>query len=164
MSARPLRVALVAPIILSLGLAGCGDDKPTGPPKLPKEAFNIDHAAEVAALSGDAVRGAALFRPCMSCHRIDEPQHRTGPHLLGLFGRQAGLGKSYPYSSASRKSGVIWRVETLSAYLAAPRKYMPGTKMNYPGVKAADMADLLTFLYEKGGLAPVPSGDAPKEK
>ncbi len=152
-----LRAALVA-ALLSLGLAGCGEDDEDerAPPPPPASAFDIDHAAEVAALGGDPARGERLFRPCSTCHRIDQEAHRTGPHLVGLFGRLAGSEPGYSYSAASRDSQAIWRVGTLSDYLRDPRGFMPGTKMNYPGVTPEDLPDLIAYLYQAGGEAPRP--------
>lgn len=150
------RATLIA--LGSLALSGCGeeDDAASAPPPPEIAPSSIDHAAEVAALGGDPERGERLFRFCASCHQIDAPAHRTGPHLIGLFGRQAGVDPTFDYSEASQSSGVVWRVETLRAYLTDPRGFMPGTKMVYAGMKAERLPDLIAYLYQQGGEAPSP--------
>jgi len=42
---------------------------------------------------------------------------------------------------------VIWSEETLFDYLLAPKKYIPGTKMVFAGLKKPkDRADLIAHL------------------
>jgi len=43
--------------------------------------------------------------------------------------------------------GIVWGKETLFEYLLDPKKYIPGTKMVFPGLKSAqDRADLIAYL------------------
>lgn len=75
--------------------------------------------------------GPKMFRKCAACHALttDEPA-RSGPHLAGLFGRRAGSVDGYRYSSALRRSHLVWNDETLRALFAeGPDIYLPGTKM-----------------------------------
>ena len=39
---------------------------------------------------GDPAAGEKVFNKCKACHVADEAQNRVGPHLVGLFCRQAG--------------------------------------------------------------------------
>ncbi|URD89836.1 hypothetical protein MUK42_26702 [Musa troglodytarum] len=42
---------------------------------------------------------------------------------------------------------VIWEGSTLYGYLLNPKKYIPGTKMAFPGLKKPqERADLITYL------------------
>ena len=50
--------------------------------------------------------------------------HKQGLNLAGFFGRQSGQAESYSYSSANKKSGILWGDETLFDYLEDPKKYM----------------------------------------
>jgi cytochrome c len=46
-------------------------------------------------------------------------------------------------------SGVVWGKETLFEYLADPKKYIPGTKMVFAGIKKPqERADLITYLTD----------------
>ena len=70
-----------------------------------------------------------------------------GPNLGGLFGRQSGTQEGYAYSKANKEKAVIWGEETLYDYLLAPKKYIPGTKMVFAGLKKPkDRADLIAHL------------------
>jgi cytochrome c len=43
-----------------------------------------------------------------------------------------------------KESGVVWNDETLAAYLADPRAYIPGNRMSFPGLKQEEeIRDLL---------------------
>jgi cytochrome c len=48
-----------------------------------------------------------------------------------------------------RKSGLVWDEPTLTNYLHAPRKLVPGTKMTFPGLpKDQDIADVIAYLKQ----------------
>ena len=56
---------------------------------------------------------------------------------------------SSPASLLSTRAGITWTKETLFEYLENPKKYIPGTKMVFPGLKSAqERADLIAYLYE----------------
>jgi len=47
-------------------------------------------------------------------------------------------------------AGVIWSRETLFDYLENPKKYIPGTKMIFAGLKKeTDRADLIAYLEQQ---------------
>lgn len=52
----------------------------------------------------------------------------------GLFGRVSAGVESYDYSEAMRDAGLVWDVETLDRFLAAPLKVVPGTSMGFAGI------------------------------
>ncbi|KAI6249876.1 Cytochrome c [Erysiphe necator] len=98
---------------------------------------------------GDYKKGAGLFKQrCASCHNLKEDDSKkVGPSLIGLFGRKTGSVEGYSYSDANKAKGIIWNEETLFTYLENPKKYIPGTKMAYGGLKKEkDRNDLITFL------------------
>ena len=54
-----------------------------------------------AVYAGDAAKGEKVYKKCKSCHLVDKEKHKTGPHLVNLFGRAAGSAEGYKkYSKA----------------------------------------------------------------
>ena len=110
-------------------------------------------AFPVLAQDGDAARGAELFPiRCIECHAISETtDKKIGPSLLGLIDRTSGSLEGYEFSDAMKGAGIVWSEETLMTYLVAPRKVVPGTKMNFNGLKRpGEVEDLVAYLLEVG--------------
>ncbi|WP_416898037.1 MAG: c-type cytochrome [Minwuia sp.] len=100
---------------------------------------------------GDAAAGAKVFNKCKACHKIEAGQKSpVGPNLHGVFGRTAGTSEDFTrYSSAMKDSGIVWSEETIAAYLADPKGYIPKNKMAFPGLKKeADIANIIAYLKE----------------
>ena len=76
---------------------------------------------------------------CKVCHNFAKGQpNKIGPNLHGVVGRKAGAVAGFSYSAAMKTKaagGLVWNAATLDPWLAAPAKYMPGTKMAYAGLK-----------------------------
>lgn len=110
-------------------------------------------APPVLAQDADPGRGAELFPiRCIECHAItDAADNKVGPSLKGLIGRTSGTLEGYDFSAAMRAAGIVWSEETLKAYLVAPRKVVPGTKMNFNGLKRpGEVEDIVAYLLEAG--------------
>ena len=100
------------------------------------------------ALAGDVAAGEKVFKKCKACHMVTKERHKSGPHLVNLFGRAAGSAEGFKkYSKAMKGSGVVWDAETLDAYLEAPKKYIKGTRMAFAGLKKEkDRANVIAYL------------------
>lgn len=99
--------------------------------------------------AGDAEAGGKLFnRICGGCHQVGESARGSfGPQLNGIFGRHAGSTTDYQYSTAMKSSGVVWTRETLAAYIEAPKKVVPGTRMIFWGISDPEkIENLLAYL------------------
>ena len=98
---------------------------------------------------GDVAKGEKLFKTrAAQCHTAakDGP-NGVGPNLYGIVDRQSGQVPGFVYSKANSESGVAWTVEVLDEYLENPKKFMPGTKMAFAGLKKAqDRADIIAYM------------------
>jgi cytochrome c len=101
---------------------------------------------------GDAARGAELFQQnCAPCHSQERGQNLVGPSLFSVVGRPAASIADFSYSDAMKRSGIVWTVDRLMAYLKAPRKYVPGIKMLFPGLSdEKDRENICAFLATLG--------------
>lgn len=98
--------------------------------------------------SGDAKRGAQLFRACAACHSLAPDRNMTGPSLAGVWGRRAGGLDSFErYSPALKASNVVWDEKTLDPWLKSPSRFIPNNHMTFPGISdVRQRADLIAFL------------------
>jgi cytochrome c len=69
----------------------------------------------------DAEHGKTIFKACAVCHATDHA-NRAGPGLEGIVGRKAGTAPGFSYSSAMKKSDIVWDTKILDAYLESPQQ------------------------------------------
>ena len=97
---------------------------------------------------GDVAKGEKVSKKCKACHVFDEGgKNKLGPALWGIVGRDIGSYEGFSYSGAMSELEGDWTYDALDQFLAAPKTYMPGTKMVFAGVrKEEDRANLLAYL------------------
>jgi cytochrome c len=139
-------------------LAACAQDN-AAPAAAPVAAPAAAPAADIKALlaTADPEKGKVVFLQCRACHSLEQGGiNKVGPNLWGVFGRKAGLAPGFEYSEAITKSGIVWSVETLDAWLARPSEFLPGNRMVFVGVrKPEDRANVIAYIQrETGAKAP----------
>ena len=101
---------------------------------------------------GDPEKGAKIFKTkCAQCHSAEKDGgNKQGPNLHSLFGRQTGQVAGFNYSEANKNKAITWGGDTLWVYLKDPKKYIPGTKMIFAGLKKEDeRRDLISYLKKQ---------------
>ncbi len=98
----------------------------------------------------DAGAGEGVFKRCAACHKLDG-SNAVGPHLDGVVDRDIAAVDGFSYSDTLAGLDGTWDVNELSAFLADPKGYAPGTKMSFAGLsKPEDRADVIAYIESAG--------------
>ena len=101
---------------------------------------------------GDPDKGKKVFNKCKACHFVDKEKNKVGPYLKGVVGRKAASVPNFKYSKAMKakaEEGLVWTEENLAKYLKAPKKFIPGNKMAFAGLKKdEDIANVIAYIKE----------------
>ena len=107
----------------------------------------LSTAVAASASAGDAKAGKAVFARCVACHDIKPGAKKLGPPLAGVVGRRAGAVSGFNYSPALKTSKVVWTPAAIDAFIANPKRQIPGNRMAFPGMaNAADRSNLIAYL------------------
>lgn len=102
-----------------------------------------------AASAGTAANGATTFKViCAVCHATTaKGGPSVGPRLLGIVGRKAGTQPGHNYSTALKKSGIVWTEANLKAFITDPKSIAPGNHMPFAGDRnPAEVDALVAYL------------------
>ncbi|MEM6811291.1 MAG: cytochrome c family protein [Pseudomonadota bacterium] len=144
-------------------LAGFFSEKIVHPEKLKENAFKIEgvESAEVAQKidlpepilamieTADIERGAKISKACAACHSFNKGgANGVGPYMWDVVNREKQVVADYKYSGVLDDVGdPVWNYSELNKFLWKPKKYTPGTKMNYIGLrKPEDRAAIIAWL------------------
>lgn len=102
--------------------------------------------------AGDVAEGLKVFNKCKICHTVDKGgKNLVGPNLYGIVGRKAATMPGFAYSKSLADMNVTWDEANLAKYLADPRKFNPGTKMAFVGLKKqSELDDVIAYLKDAG--------------
>jgi cytochrome c len=115
--------------------------------------------------SADPAKGEQVFKKCTACHNADNGgANALGPNLWGVLGEPIGKGAhGFAFSEALAGKGGTWDWNSLSDWLANPKKFAPGTKMTFAGLSnPEDRANVIAFLNQHSA-SPLPLPAAPAE-
>ncbi|MFZ5671144.1 MAG: c-type cytochrome [Pseudomonadota bacterium] len=106
--------------------------------------------------------GKAVAAKCASCHTFDAGgANGTGPNLYGALGKKPGTHPGFGYSAGMTEfagAHPVWSWDEMDAFLKAPQKHVPGTKMTFVGLKKQeDRVAMIAYLYSLGSTLPVPA-------
>lgn len=112
----------------------------------PRSAEPVDSLLATA----DVSQGEQMSPSCGACHALtNQPQERlfSGPSLWDVVGRAKAGVVGFEYSEALRQQLGVWTYADLSSFLADPRGFVPGTKMDWSGIKDRQRrAALIAYL------------------
>jgi len=99
----------------------------------------------------DIAAGEVAFAKCLSCHLVTPGASTlTGPNLHGIVGRQPAVLGDFDYSPVMRdfiNEAPTWDYQHLYDFIAAPQRYMRGTKMTFVGIRRQDeLVNLIAYL------------------
>ena len=99
----------------------------------------------------DLGAGEKLSKKCSACHVFDAGgKNKVGPALWDIVNRPMAAVEGYAYSEALAAFGGNWDYQSLNAFLAKPKLYITGTKMNFNGLKKPkDRANLIAWMRAK---------------
>ena len=128
-------------------------------PALPPDWGTLLPAANVAS-------GATVSKKCVSCHTFESGgANGTGPNLWGVLGAAIAAKPGYAYSDALKGKGGTWTYDEMDAFLAAPARHVPGTKMTFVGLKNVDdRVNIIAYLRTMtGSPPPIPAPDPARQ-
>ena len=114
--------------------------------------------------TADAAAGEQVFKKCTACHNADQGgANALGPALYGVMGNPVAAHPGFAFTDALKGKGGTWDWDTMSAWLASPKKFAPGTKMTFAGLSnPQDRANVMAFLNSRDS-SPLPVPAAPAE-
>ena len=132
-------ILIVATVGMSIGIGSAIAGGGCIPPEA-SSAFDVDVDA-----------GKKVFRKCKTCHTLKAGgKNKIGPNLYGVVGRDAGTVDGFKYSKAMKECGIVWNEDTLRAFLTNPKKFIPGNKMPFPGLKKPEQIEnVIAYIIEK---------------
>ena len=119
--------------------------------------------------TADLAAGEAAFARCQACHNATSGgADGIGPNLFGVIGGPAMHRAGFAYSDAMAKhkaEAPTWDYDQIDAFLTAPGRYVPGTKMSFAGIRdEKTRINLIAWLRTQGsGGFAIPASDPARQ-
>ena len=118
--------------------------------------------------TADAAAGEAAFARCQACHTINAGgANGIGPNLYGVLGGPVMHSAGFAYSDAMaqhKAEAPTWGYDEIDAFLTAPARYVPGTKMSFAGIRDEQTRiNLIAYLRSQGSSLGIPAPDPARQ-
>jgi len=136
-----------------------GDATVTAAVKKPKVKQPLEPILAMLA-SANVEAGKKVAKKCAACHDFaKDGKNKIGPMLWNTVSAKRGSHEGFKYSGALLEKEGSWTYESLNAFLAKPKAYIPGTKMSFVGLKkASERANMIAYLRTAADTpAPLPT-------
>lgn len=143
---------LIAPHEVDMAAVGGEAEEKTAKGEGKADAQAPEKDFETLLASADPKAGEKAFSKCKACHTTEEGgANKVGPNLWNVVGRPKAKSEGFAYSDALKKLGGEWTADDLNEFIANPKKFAPGTKMTFAGLKnAQDRAHVIAYLTQLG--------------
>ena len=140
---------------------GHGDGKAAMTASAPKPKIKEPLAPISGLLASASIEaGMKVAKKCAACHDVaKDGKNKIGPKLWNTVNAKRGSHDGFKYSKALLEKEGSWTYESLNAFMAKPKDYIPGTKMSFAGLKkTSDRANLIAYLRTLADMpAPLPT-------
>ena len=132
----------IEPIVSKASAETVPAEKAADKPAVPEQPLNVLLA------TANVDKGKKVAKKCVACHSFESGgKNKVGPNLYNIMGGNRAGVSGFSYSSAAKTMGGKWGFEDMNAFLKKPKKFMPGTKMSFSGLKkAGDRAAVILYL------------------
>lgn len=99
--------------------------------------------------TADVAAGEKQIKKCTACHTFDKGgKNGVGPNNFGIVGANIAHRSDFSYSATlTAMKDKKWTEQALSEFLTNPKKFAPGNKMAFAGIKnPQDRANLIAYL------------------
>jgi len=108
----------------------------------------VDINIEERLINADIDKGLKMVKKCEACHTfIKDGKNKIGPNLYNIISRKIASLEGFKYSNSLNEKNDYWSNKNLDKFLTNPKKWAPGTKMIFIGIKnPQDRANLIKYL------------------